>query len=89
MFGLMSAQDKMCSDIYQTLVEIYAVPLNFSLDMCQIKVGIVLVSTKSVLRCLTVITCFVHRTNTDTNLVETNGKITELLDSKCSGQIQN
>ena len=38
----MSAQDKMCSDIYQndlTLVEIYAITLNSGSDMCQIKVG--------------------------------------------------
>ena len=31
-----------------TLVEIYAITLNFGLDMCQIKVGIVQVKTKSV-----------------------------------------
>ena len=46
----MSSQDEICSDIYQndlTLVEINAVTLNFDLDTCQIKVGIVQVSIKS------------------------------------------
>ena len=43
----MSAQYKICSDIYQndlTLVETYAIALNFGSDMCQIKVGIVQVN---------------------------------------------
>ena len=49
--GHMSVQNKICSDIFcsdtkndLTLVEIYAITLNFSLNMCQIKVGIVQVN---------------------------------------------
>ena len=36
---------------YQTLVETYAVALNFGSDMCQIKVRIVQVNTKSGGKC--------------------------------------
>ena len=46
----MSAQHKICSDITKndlTLVETYAIALNFGSDTCQIKVGIVQVNTKS------------------------------------------
>ena len=46
----MSAQHKICSDIYKnrlTLVKIYAIALNFGLDVCQVKVRIVQVNTKS------------------------------------------
>ena len=51
MLGHMSAQDKICSDIYQNdkiLVKICTVALYFCLDICQIKVGFVQVNTKGV-----------------------------------------
>ena len=50
MLGHMSAQDIICSDIYQndlTLVEICTVALYFGLDICQIKLGFVQVNLKS------------------------------------------
>ena len=48
MLGHMSAQHKICSDKSDlTLVETYAIALKFGSDICQIKVGIVQVNTKS------------------------------------------
>ena len=43
----MSAQEKICSENDQTLVEICTVALYFGLDICQIKLGFVQVNTKS------------------------------------------
>lgn len=47
----MSVQDKICSDIYKndlTSVEKYDITIDFGLDMCQIKVGIIQVNATSV-----------------------------------------
>ena len=44
--GHMSAQDEMCSDIYQKVTDISRSLCNYCSDTCQIKVGIVQVNTK-------------------------------------------
>ena len=47
MLGYMSVQDDICSDIFQTLVEIYTVVLHFGSDTCQIKLWFVQIKSKS------------------------------------------